>query len=226
MLSISEPVWQIFIPLQLIQYPWRILAVIGFTGSWLAGWSINKLKGIKAWIAVIFLIFLSFYNVRNYIRPWPIDWREDKSYIDDLQSFHGAADISWELMPILANEAPIKTPYLVTNATDSAITVVNIFSPENGKVRKIIEIEATKETNVNIAVWELPVWLVKVNGAVVDKEIGENGTIVIPIEKGFNKIELILVKTQVQKASDLITLFSAGILAIIAIRLSKKHDKF
>ncbi len=222
MTSYSKIIWKAIEPLQLMQFPWRLLAATSLVGSFLVGLVAQEFSGKKRIGFAILIILISIYNVRNYTNPWPNDWKTDGDYIKNLQNFYGPTDISWELMPVAATNKPLKTPPFILNATNSGLLVNKITIPETGKVKKTIDLTLEEAMEINLALWDLPVWQVSIDGKLVDKKIAEDGTILVPVEKGNHTIKIILEKTNVQKISDLISLFSI-IFILIYIAFPHSH---
>ncbi|PIZ87775.1 hypothetical protein COX93_00010 [Candidatus Nomurabacteria bacterium CG_4_10_14_0_2_um_filter_30_12] len=222
MTSYSKIVWAIIEPLQLIQFPWRLLAATSLVGSFLVGLVSQQLTDKKRLAFTIVVVFLAIYNVRNYTKPWPNNWKNDIDYLNNQQDFYGPTDISWELMPVTATKRPLKTPSFILNASNSAILTNKINVPETGKIKKILELNLEEPTEINLALWDLPVWNISVDDQLVKKKIAEDGTIIVSVEKGTHVIKVILEKTMIQKVSDIITLLSLIIL-IIYIAFPHSH---
>lgn len=226
MTQFSEPIWKIIVPLQYIQYPWRLLAATTLVGSLLLGWSLNKIKSKKFWIVTGFFLFLSFYNIRNYRNPWPLDWKQDSDYIQDTDTYFGSTDISWELLPVGAKQIVKYDPDFVLDATASGTLDNQVISPPKGNVRKIIHTNTESETSLKLALWDLPVWQIRLNGEVVEKQPYRGGTIQISLPAGENTTEVVLQKTLVQKISDWITFLSIIILIFVIFAPKNKLDKY
>ncbi len=206
MLEYSSPVWKVITPIQLIQYPWRLLAVTTLLGSWMSGWFINQLKGRVQWVAIVLLLIAAVYNVRNYTKPWPLDWKTDSDYMQNTNLFYGSTDISWELMPITAKGVPNKQPESLILVDESQVTISNFTKTNSGSTRYTADISAKGNSQLNILIWDLPIWEVRVNGIVQDKQRAEDGTILVLIAESSKSLEIILKKTNLQIVSDLLSL--------------------
>lgn len=222
MLKNSAVIWKLFTPLQLVQYPWRLLAVTTLLGSWMSGWFFSQLKGRVQWLAIVLLLVVALYNVRNYTKTWPLDWKTDSDYMQNTNLFYGSTDISWELMPVTATQKPLEPVETVTNATQSGSTIERIEHPKKGSIIEVITLSATQSANVNLSVWDLPIWKVRVNDQEVVHQVSDTGTIVVLIQAGSHAIELKLVKTPVQKWSDILSLLSLGALIVYLKKMSEK----
>ncbi|MBP7842584.1 hypothetical protein KA017_01130 [Candidatus Woesebacteria bacterium] len=206
MLEFSAPVWKLLTPLQLIQYPWRLLAVTTLLGSWLTAWLIHNLKGRAQWLAIVLLLVVAVYNVRNYTKPWPLGWKTDFDYTANTSLFYGSTDISWELMPITTTGAPNKKPESLILIDESQVTISHFAKTNSGATRYTADISAKGNSQLNILIWDLPIWEVRVNGIVQEKQRAEDGTILVPITESSKSLEIILKKTNLQIISDLLSL--------------------
>ncbi len=206
MLEYSAPVWKLLTPLQLIQYPWRFLAVTTLLGSWLTAWLIYNLKGRVQWLVIGLLITLSIYNVRNYTKPWPLNWKTDSDYMQNTNLFYGSTDISWELMPITAIGMPNRQLESLILVDESQVTISNFAKTNSGATRNTADISAKGNSQLNILIWDLPIWEIRVDGIVQEKQRAEDGTILVPIAENSKSLEIILKKTNLQIISDLLSL--------------------
>lgn len=222
LLPYSAPVWEIIKPLQYIQFPWRLLAATGFVGCWLVAWSINQLTGTKMILYACLILLLAFYNSRNYTAPWPLDWRQDNDYRNDEKAFFGPTDISWELMPVQAKDAPVAYSDSVLNASEEGVLLVSDSSLDGTKSRRKIEVVATESSELDLNIWNYPFWEVTVNKQPVSASSGENGRMLVPISEGRSIIEVSLHRTLAQKIGDVFSL-SSTLIILIATTLSKRR---
>lgn len=214
MLPVSSVLWEACIPLQLVQYPWRFLAATSIIGSWIAGWVISELHGKARIIVALILLSFAVINVRNYVAPWPLDWKTDADIIADKTTFFGSTDISWELMPVTVTQQPFyesKDRMWLEKSTQN--------DGKNG-IQDGAENDSQKDTiNLVIATWNLPVWEVSIDGKQVEKSTSDQGLITVPVDpsfsvEDFSRVELTLVRTRLQVIADSFTLASVAILFI------------
>ncbi len=223
MLEFLAPVWELITPLQLIQYPWRILAVTTLLGSWATAWFINQLRGRVQWLTIVLLVVIAIYNVRNYTKPWPLGWKTDSDYMQNRNLFYGSTDISWELMPITALGTPNKKPELLTKTDESQVIISDFAKTDFGATRYTANISAKGNSKLNVLIWDLPIWEVRVNGIVQDKQRAEDGTILVSMGEKSKSLEIILKKTNLQIISDLLSLVS--LLFVIKSLLFQKQAR-
>ncbi len=219
MLKQSSFLWEIFFPLQYLQYPWRLLASTSLVGAWLTGWILDNLSNKKSAVLGLLLVALAVINARNYTKPWPLDWKTDEDFIADKQNYYGSTDISWELMPASAVEVPKDLGDEILS--DSREVIINyIQRPNSGKTRlKFIAI-SDQPANLILPVWNYPYWLIKINGETV-KTSNNIGKIEIKINSGESAVELILIKTKTQRIADLISLSFFVIMGTIILKNTK-----
>ncbi len=218
-------VWELLYPLKLLQYPWRLLASVTFVASWLVGRNMDFLnkKQFKLIYAVL-MIALGFLNVRNYAQPWPLDWFKDQDYQDSFYAYYGPTDISWELMPVTATKILRDKPSLVLNESDESLSVHSAQWLKQGSKRFRVDYTSSKDMNINVILWDLPVWGVEVNGQKASKITAIDGTIEAPVTKGSGYVEFVLKKTMVQKISDGISVISFGLFLVYFYWFRNKQD--
>lgn len=216
----AAPFWQVIIPIQLIQFPWRLLASVLLVGSVLTAWSVFQVAGKKQYLYIAVLILLNLLNIRNYLHPWPLNWKTDVQLMQQKEYF-GSTDISWELMPVTATKTPHEPVEAVTNATQSGVVITNVSHPTKGTIKEVISFTATQSATLDLSVWDLPVWKLKVNNQEVTHQTSDTGTILVPIDADSHTVELQLVKTATQKWSDFLSLVSLGVLILYCIKRSE-----
>ena len=70
----SQFVWELLTPLQRIQFPWRLLGVVGLTIAAVAGFWLAAVKNKKILFLLIpIILFLAIYGNRNHIKVQPVD---------------------------------------------------------------------------------------------------------------------------------------------------------
>lgn len=219
MLEFSAVIWQVFSPLQYLQYPWRVLASTSVCGAWLAGWLVNQFSNKKQLILGVFLVLLALINVRNYARPWPLSWKTDLDLINS-SAFSGSTDISWELMPAEVNIEPHQLSKTVTADNLNAV-ISQVERPTKGKTRLQTQVVTDEPTLLTLPIWNFPVWQVRVNERIVDKQTNQEGAIQVRVPSGTSIVKVDLVRTKLQKLADTISFFSIGLLLFAVLRLLK-----
>lgn len=220
----STLAWKIFVPLQLIQFPWRLLVATSFIGAALAGILLNSLPKKVQIIAGLFLVLLGWYNIRNYTRPWPIDWRSDQEFKENEQAYYGPTDISWELMPITARRIHPSIPEYIPVATTSAVTVLSDTKLSTGSIVRRVELETQEDQTVEISVWKLPVWQMLLDRKEIQTKYSQLGTIQLELPAGKHTLEQQLVKTTTQKVADTISVITL-LLWVVLLYKSKNTNR-
>lgn len=74
-LPVSAPIWAVFKPLQILQFPWKFLAPAMFGASLLVGWLVSKAPGRHGlWLAPA-LISAALALDSGHAKPWQTIWR-------------------------------------------------------------------------------------------------------------------------------------------------------
>lgn len=200
MTEVSMPVWK-FIPiLQQIQFPWRLLAVTGLTGSLIAAVVTQRSK----WLGIL-LIALALFNSRNYLRPMESIRYTDKYYQDQTALWNGTTDISNESTPRWVKSTPSWFKGEVIATTSGEIKVLKVTKEKQGW-----SIETNGQPgSVETKLIYFPMWSSEINGVRIDKNTVGNIKLDVPI--GVTKMNPRLRQTPIERTGNLVSLL-AGIL--------------
>lgn len=119
-LPISIPLWEKIVPLQNIQFSWRLLGVAVFTISALFSFTLAKIKSKYIYVgAFIGISLLTVVGTRNFMLPQPISVQDLYRY-DDFEKLHphrystttlgddviasGAGQACWFSTPIISTD--------------------------------------------------------------------------------------------------------------------------
>ncbi|MCA9370111.1 MAG: hypothetical protein H6774_00840 [Pseudomonadales bacterium] len=218
----SSFIWKVVVPLQYIQFPWRLLAATSFVGAWLAGWSMQEVRGKCRYALAACFITLAVWNVRNYTNPWPLDWRVDQDFKANTQAYYGPTDIFWELMPAGVVDAPSYPPESMLVYEPAIVDVTRLENQEVGATRYAFSLSATQQSVVEFLVWQYPFWQIMLDGVEVKPEVGQQGTMIISIPEGEHQLTAQLVTTPAQKVGDLLTVIAALTLLWIGVRSTRR----
>lgn len=191
MLSMSIPIWEVVPILAQVQFPWRVLVVAVVTTPFLAAFVVDSRFGR---ILAVFLLSLSLWNNRNYLRTWEAIRYDDANYRSRQALFYGSTDIAWETRPVWVEEKPA---WLNTKL-------------ETNSRNMTMEVLATESGEFTLDRFYYPIWRVKLDNVEVDTYPTKKAgllAIEIPIS-GKHEIVIEQKRTSVQSAADAITLIS------------------
>lgn len=216
MLPISAPVWEILTPLQLVQYPWRLLTPTTLVGSWLVAWLVWRTPGFWKWLVSCGLIGLAVFNVRNYAQPWPLDW-QSAAEMKTLPVYRGSTDISWELRPAAVDQLPDQFVGQL-ELTKGEVSQFEILNQNDVYFSATIQTEAG--SNLTLPIWDWPHWQIQLNEqpvlAVTD---ASHRVQFLNLPPGEQRISVSVQKTRIQKISDLLSVLSFGLWFLFVMKL-------
>lgn len=214
MLPISTPLWELISPLQLMQYPWRLLSfVIPIAGFCAAFW-VFSLKN-KGWGLVIAILAVGL--AASYARPVLYAPRNEAYYMSRPNFTDGTSSMGNSF-------STVWTGWKDTRA-------LNLFTTEGGTVSGLLkssymdhEVRLTMANASNVTVHTLyfPGWVAFVDGKQIGITYQKDGIIHVIVPKGEHVLRVLFTETTVRKFADGLTILSLAILAVFGYTSSRK----
>ena len=191
--------WKYFPIDNLIQFPWRLLALTCFSSSVLAGFLISVFSGkLKIIIVLILVASAVFFNL-PYTKPEYFVNRGEGFYTTN----EGTTTVANEYLPIWVKKPPFQR----------AKEKVEIVSGE-GEIKNLslgfkkikFGIEAKTPSKIRINTVYFPGWKVFADGK--EKEIDykeNNGLIVFTLDAGKHQVEVVFGETPLRLFADLVS---------------------
>src|SRR3989344_4756924 len=198
MLGFSLFFWSIVPLTDLIQFPWRLLAVIVFASPILAAYVINKSD--QRLIAATIIILAAVISTAVYTKPKTFVEREEPYYSTN----EDTTTVRDEYMPIWVLEKPnFRADKKLEIVSGNARIVKQTIKAVNYKTT--IESESESEILVNAVYF--PGWQVKVGNKIQEINFeNTNGLITFSLPKGRHEVIIKYGKTPVHLASEIISL--------------------
>lgn len=209
-LRISEPVWEAIPFLQLIQYPWRLLAVVIPVSAYFAAFVAAR---VPRWIAVTlaaFSVILSF----GYMRPVTYAPRTDEYYLSRPEFTDGTSSLGntfstvWTSWKRLRAAEKIQVPAGVSLVSSEVITPLKIHAT----------VDVPDDSSIRINALYYPGWQVTDNGVSVPIDY-RDGVIDIALPTGRHVISAELKETRTRQAADMLSL--GGLFWLIGLTILK-----
>lgn len=200
MLGFSLFFWSIVPLTDLIQFPWRLLAVIVFASPILAAYVIDKSD--QRLITATIIILAAVISTAVYTKPKTFVEREEPFYSTN----EDTTTVRDEYMPIWVKEKPHgRANEKLEIVSGNARIVKQTIKTANYKT--IIESESESEILVNSVYF--PGWQVKIGNKIQEINFeNTNGLITFSLPKGRHEVIIKYGKTPVHLASEIISLFS------------------
>lgn len=218
MLGISQPIWVLFRPLQFLQYPWRLLALIIPLSALFAGYI--GMKTSQGWLLIVFSIFAIALSWQ-YMRPVFYAPRSDEYYLSRKNFTDGTTTVgnsfsttwsSWkkeraqDKIEILSGNAKLNNLYLNPTAYGFSVDVID---PAVLRINTVY----------------YPGWTVKDGGLDLAIDYKDDGVMKVKLDKGVHDIVVRFQSTPLRRTSMIISAVSLSLLAGLGIlkRYAYRH---
>lgn len=219
MLAIANPLWNILPKLRFVQFPWRFLLCLGVP------FALLTVMGFRRWTARI-AIYLAMLCVFGFVwlhfqAPWWDNLADLREMQDNMATGVGYEGTD-EYTPVSAD------PYNVDKTAGS----VTVDGPAHAAIRvsewkadrKLFTAEMSAPDNVALRLFNYPAWRVEVNGQPVTAGMREGtGQMLVPVEAGANRVEIIFIRTWDRKLGLWI---SALALLLVLVLLRRSPSSF
>jgi len=203
MLEQSRFIWELFVSLQEVQFPWRFLGVTSFTVAALGGFWLTQIGNKKiAYALAILISFLAIYGNRNHLLPQPL--AEPERY-EDFERLHPHRYSTTTLGDDILNREAKKACYF-----DDPFLLVNKEKIENklnrgntfGEVYfKWPQQETAVTINLNLEYFP-GIYKIKINGEEIKKISNFSGRIALEevnLKEGENAISWQIVQSPIER---------------------------
>lgn len=212
MLKISFPFWKLLSNIMVIDFTWRVLAIVIFVISILGGYIVKNSR--FSFFMGMILIVIAIYTNRNHIHinqslDWPLE------FFLKLEKTTNTFD---EYMPTWVNDSQISEnkPKIMVGNKDSLINI-----KENRSNLLTFEVNTTEKDNVRINTIYYPGWEVYTDGVDMNVEKNPGNYMEFPVNKGSHTIIAQFKETPIRQISNFISLGSFGILIIALMKLKR-----
>jgi hypothetical protein len=218
MLPFTFVLWQYLPQLRFVQLPWRWLLCLNVAFSLLVAMGMRRWQSRAAVSAIMLAGLLVVWN--KVQRPWWDKAADIAEMVDDMADGRGYEGVD-EYVPRDADPSLAKpeTPEVaMTDGNPSAVRI-NHWSAET----KELEIDEEHAADIVVRLFNYPAWRVEVNHEqIVPETQPDTGQMVIPVEPGKNRIEIVFVRTRDRTMG--FALSAATGLLIILLAVWKRRD--
>jgi len=161
----SSFIWESIKILSFVQFPWRFLSIVIFSGSLLGAYFLTFFRDSK-WLKVLSILIVILTVILNWQYFRPEHFYKDVTDLSKLSGQNFVDQQKGSLLDYLPKTAleprqlPPNTPYVVTGSAD-----ISYF--ENRSNSWLFKVVVNKEAQIEVPVFDFPNWRVFVN----DKEI-------------------------------------------------------
>lgn len=215
MLKISLPLWRSAPLMDYFQFPWRFLSLEILIASFLAGSVVGLWPSkILAYLMLLLAVWLGI----EYTKPAYYHDRDDEYYITRSNFIDGTNSPGNYFNTIWMNRnlkrEKQKVRFIEGTVKSEILTATNY---------KFI-LDAKKDTIVILNIAYFPGWKVFADEKELKTSYNKDGLISFTLSKGNHEIKMRFGNTLVRIVAEVITLLSAGVLFLVAIRIKKDSE--
>ena len=223
--SKSTFIWSNVNILEIVQFPWRFLAIATFTFSFLAGSVVLIIKdeGKKKIIVGLLAIGLVIFNW-NYFLPKGgkmLPLTDEEKFAGKAWDLQQTAGI-YDYLPNLAKQAPQEPQSLLAEVMEGEAVITNEW--QNSK-KISFDIDVTSEnTLVRLGLFKFPGWIAYVDGKKIENFVPETenwGRMYVEVPSGEHTVKLKLTNTFPRTLGNIISLVTW----VLLIRYFRKKKK-
>ncbi len=193
MLPVSRGVWEAIKPIQLLQYPWRLLSFIVPVSALAAGSWVHGLK--RKWVGIVLGIVAVGFAV-SYARPVQYAPRNEAYYLARPNFTDGTSSMG----------NSFSTIWTGWKETRSDISYSGSFLDREYRIRQNIS------GDLAIPIVYFPGWKAKVDGMEVTIDFQKDGVIRVFVPEGDHIVRAYFTQTLVRRIADIISLVSLAVL--------------
>ncbi len=206
--SLSIPVWEIIKPMQLIQYPWRLLSFMIPISAYVSAVVAQSVR--RTWLLVIFS-GVSLLLVWRY-KPVLYEPRNEAYYLARQNFTNGTSSMGNSF-------STIWTPWKETKASQEIVVEKGfVFSVSKWKyLEKNFSVMMNKDGLVSVNTIYFPGWVVSLDDRQIPLILDKNGIIEFNVPKGFHTIVVTFQDTKPRIIGNYLTVISFFILAGVGL---------
>lgn len=211
-------VWNLIEPISFLQFPWRLLMLVIFFVSIVAGSLAKFIPNKVLTFVTSFLVFVVVVLNFSYFRPQKFVNLGDQEYLSGLNWDKQIKRSIFDYLPKSAKFPPAELATADYEILEGKATVVNF---QEGSDWIKFDIIADENSLVQVSSYYFPTWKLFINGYETEFSLNSDlGLVTFPVEHGSYSVELRLYNTPVRSLSNLSSLL--GIL--VAVAILKKRD--
>ncbi len=214
--------WENLPLLSYAQFPWRFLALVIFSSSFLAGfisfWLKDKVKGKLGILLSLFIIFSAIFLNYSYFKPQVMygfatdDWKLSGEELNKQKK-----SALFDYLPKQVKDAPLQiapdSPWIVSGEAE-----ISEFEKRTNFFRMTVSAKGDLPATIRVPVFDFPNWEIYADQKVIPHN-SENKQGVIEFEIGSGKHTVVgwFRNTPLRDLANAVTLFSFGSLIVYFI---------
>ena len=201
MLPVSRGIWELVRPLQLVQYPWRLLSFVVPVSAFTAAFWVYNMK--RKWLGVVFGI-VAVLLAAAYSRPALYAPRNEAYYLSRPNFTDGTSSTGNSFSTIW---------------TGWKTTRPEISYPVSGSyLDRNYQVQMHESGDVALPILYFPGWKATLDGSEMAIDYQKDGTIHVAVPEGTHTVRAYFTETPIRKIADIISIVSLVVLAFYEYR--------
>lgn len=210
----ATPIWLRVPKLEFLQFPWRLLSLISFAVSLVAGGVVWLFKERWRWLVAAMALALNLILYEPYFQPlrWFGDRIDAKQFSGEIWQREITAGI-FDYLPRWSKTPP-KDP-APSDATLAGRLPVTARNKKSNAQTYVVDNRAAKSLPLVVNTFYYPGWSATVDGRQVKIESasGDLGLMTVLVPPGVNDVTLIFKETGLRMVADLVSFASLVVIA-------------
>lgn len=223
--EVTQPIWDRVVPLQYIQFPWRLLSVVAVASTFLIAFQADwfNRQGLRVgWkvLIITLVIGLLLYSVRNIARP-----NQYRTWFDPLDksgAYSKTTTAVSEHRPLWHQPSEESLPYAPYRVESGVARVVSINRLSNYHTFRII---VTEKAVISDRTEYFPGWKVLANGRglhLLDpQDVNSKGLLTFELTPGEYFVESTLVESPLERFSNTLSILTFIVFLGLVFRFPK-----
>lgn len=213
----STPIWQLFTPLQYIQFPWRLLGVAGFFIILFITFAANQLpeKLRKYFVAIMAILVITLYF--PFFKPEKYDKYQDEDFISGQFSNEQKESHLYDYMPTTVHQIPGEIASSAIYESENPIeSTTNIVWRSN-----FTELTITQNSDniITFSSIEYPDWQGYIDGEPVEHQVDSiTGLVKLAVPSGTHQIRIERKEPAYRIFGNIISILTFTYLLLITIK--------
>lgn len=208
-LPLAIPIWELFKPLQNIQYPWRLLTLMIPVSAYMTAYWVQR---TRTKVSVIICMIAAVLFSASYARPVTYEPRNEAYYLSRKNFTDGTSSMGNSFTTVWTpwKEASADSLYEVTNGTASDMHV-------NRYMDKRLRVSMYTDGEIKFNIAYFPGWMATVDNKPESIEYMHDGIIHVHIPAGEHQIRIFFGNTPVRIVGSAVSVTSLVLLLLWGI---------
>lgn len=215
MLPISGPVWEVVKPLQLMQYPWRLLSFVVPVAGFSAAYWISSVKK-KPWGLILAVLAIAFSA--SYARPVLYAPRNEVYYMTRANFTDGTSSMGNSFSTVWSGWKGSRPAKYVNVVNGSVLQLIS-----QSYLDKLFMVKMNHEGEVSMSILYFPGWTAVVDATKVPIHYQIDGTIRFLVPEGRHTVRVRFTETPVREIADIISILT--IVSLVGLLFYEHHNR-